>query len=229
MFKERLFQFVQETGCTLLLGTNETISAEGRTQFYNTALCLHSDLSYSQYYKTHLVPFGEYIPYEKVFFFIKKMTHAIGDISPGSKHILHDLDGERFGSPICYEIVFPGLVRRFVKKGAVFLTTITNDGWYGKSSAPYQHFNIAVFRAVENRRYLLRAATTGVSGIIDPYGRILAQSEMMTQDILTEEIMPIHTHTFYTKYGDLLPIMSLTFGAVFLILAIVKKKDVKKR
>ena len=141
----------------------------------------------------------------------------------------NEFEGKRFGSPICYEIVFPNLVRKFVKKGAVFLTTITNDGWYGKSSAPYQHFSIAVLRAVENRRYLLRAATTGVSGIIDPYGRILAKSEMMTQDILTEDIVPIDTLTVYARYGDFFPIMSLTLGAIFLILAMVRAKYGKKR
>ena len=228
-FKDRLFQFVQDTGCTLLLGTNETVKTQEETVYHNTALCLHPDLTYSQYYKMHLVPFGEYTPYERIFSFIKKMTHAIGEITPGKKHIFHEFDGMKFGSPICYEIIFPNLVRKFVKRGAVFLATVTNDGWYGKSSAPYQHFSIAVFRAVENRRYVLRAATTGISGIIDPYGRILAQTEMMTQDVQNAIITPVRRHTFYTKHGDFFPIVSLTFGVVFLILAVARKKNGKKR
>ncbi|MCK4263575.1 MAG: apolipoprotein N-acyltransferase, partial [Candidatus Aminicenantes bacterium] len=137
--------------------------------------------------------------------------------------------GEKFGSPICYEIIFPNLVRKFVKKGANFLVTITNDGWYGKSSAPYQHFSISVLRAVENRRYLLRAATTGISGIIDPYGHILAKSELMTKTCLSQNITPSRTLTPYTKHGDYLSIGSLTFGSIFLILSLRKRKNERKK
>jgi apolipoprotein N-acyltransferase len=224
-FKLELFRFVQETDCTLLLGTNEKTDSSGNENYYNTALCLSPDLSTSQYHKMHLVPFGEYTPYKKIFSFIEKMTHAIGEISPGTQHNLHQFKALEFGSPICYEIIFPNLVRKFVKKGADFLVTITNDGWYGKSSAPYQHFSIAVLRAVENRRYLLRAATTGISGIIDPYGRILSKSRLMTQTHLTGVITPSNRLTFYTKFGDILPYLSLTLSLVFLILAVVKKKN----
>lgn len=228
-FKERLFQFVQRTKCTLLLGTNEFHPQAGKARYFNTALCLHPDLSSSQYYKMHLVPFGEYTPYKKIFSFIQKLTHAIGEITPGKKHILHEFQGIKFGSPICYEIIFPGLVRKFVQKGARFLVTITNDGWYGKSSAPYQHFSMAVLRAVENRRYLLRAATTGISGIIDPHGRILTQSRLMTQAVLAQKITPLHNQTFYTQHGDLLPAVSLTLGGLFIILSLVKRKNERKR
>lgn len=228
-FKEALFEFVQETGSTLLLGTNETTRTPTDLNYYNTALCLSPNLSITQYYKMHLVPFGEYTPYKKIFFFIEKMTHAIGDITPGAEFTLHRFEGKKFSSPICYEIIFPNLVRKFVKKGANFLVTITNDGWYGKSAAPYQHFSIAVFRAVENRRYLLRAATTGISGIVDPYGRIHDKSELMTKTHLTGNITPSQALTFYTKYGDVLPIASLTLSVLFLILAILKRKYERKR
>ncbi len=228
-FKQRLFEFVEETGSTLLLGTNETTVSRQETLYHNTALCLHPGHRISKYYKMHLVPFGEYTPYKKVFFFIEKMTHAIGEITPGSEYVLHEYQGKEFGSPICYEIIFPDLVRNFTKKGADFLVTITNDGWYGKSSAPYQHFAIAAVRAVENRRYLLRAATTGVSGIIDPYGRIISRSEMMTQTYLTGTILPLNNLTLYTKWGDVLPFLSLTLGVLFLILAMVIKKNGRKR
>lgn len=223
-FKEEIFRFVKDTGCTLLLGTNETTGTPGDLHYHNTALCLSPNLSSTQYYKMHLVPFGEYTPYKKVFSFIQKMTHAIGDITPGKEHRLHQFRSLQFGSPICYEIIFPNLVRKFVKKGADFLVTITNDGWYGKSSAPYQHFSMAVLRAVENRRFLLRAATTGISGIIDPYGRVLAKSKLMTKTHLTEVITTSQKQTFYTKVGDILPWLSLTLSAIFLILAMAIRK-----
>jgi apolipoprotein N-acyltransferase len=228
-FKERLFKFVKDTNCTLLLGTNEEKSGQEKTHYFNTALGLRPDLSISQYYKMHLVPFGEYTPYKKIFFFIEKVTHAIGDITPGTQYSLHSYKGLKFGSPICYEIIFPNQVRKLTKKGANFLATITNDGWYGKSSAPYQHFAMAVLRAVENRRYLLRAATTGISGIIDPYGRILSQSEMMTKTYLLGKITPSEKLTFYTRFGDVLPLGSLTLALVFLILAVFKRKNERKR
>jgi apolipoprotein N-acyltransferase len=177
----------------------------------------------------HLVPFGEYTPYKKIFFFLEKMTASIGDITPGTQYSLHQFEDTEFGSPICYEIIFPDLVRKFAKKGASFLVTITNDGWYEKSAAPYQHFSIAVLRAVENRRYLLRAATTGISGIIDPYGRILSKSEIMTQTYLTGNITPSQKLTFYTRFGDILPRAGLTLTAVFLILTLTTRKNERKK
>jgi apolipoprotein N-acyltransferase len=228
-FKEKLFELVKEKRCTLLLGTNETTGPPENKLYHNTALCLHPDLGMTQYYKMHLVPFGEYTPYKKIFFFIEKMTHAIGDITPGTQYHLHSFEGNKFGSPICFEIIFPDLVRKFVKRGANFLVTITNDGWYGKSSAPYQHFSMAVLRAVENRRYLLRAATTGISGIIDPYGRILAKTELMTSTYLTGNVYPSQKLTFYTRAGDILPFVSLTLTAIFLILAVTRKTVKRKK
>ena len=222
-FKRNLFQFVQETQGTLLLGTNEMLPYQDTNLYFNTALCLNPDLSYTEYHKMHLVPFGEYTPYKKVFSFINKMTHAIGEITPGEEFRLHSYKNIQFGSPICYEIIFPNLVRKFTKNGAMFLTTLTNDGWYGQSSAPYQHFAIAVLRAVENRRFLLRAATTGISGIVDPYGRILVKSELETQTFLTGHITPLSSKTLYSSTGDVLAYASLTLSFLFLILAFIRR------
>jgi apolipoprotein N-acyltransferase len=227
--KGKLYQFVQGTRSTLLLGTNEKTGTPGNIQYHNTALCLSPDISVSRYYKMHLVPFGEYTPYKKVFFFLEKMTAAVGDITPGTQYSLHQFEDTKFGSPICYEIIFPDLVRKFVKKGATFLVTITNDGWYERSAAPYQHFSIAVLRAVENRRYLLRAATTGISGIIDPYGRIVSKSELMTQTHLTGNITPSQKLTFYARFGDILPRASLTLTVIFLILTLTTTKNERKK
>lgn len=222
-FRKRLEKLVQETGATLLLGTNERTSEPEKTEFYNTALCLNPDLSITTYHKMHLVPFGEYTPYKKFFNFIEKITHAIGDITPGREHRLHSFQGLAFGSPICYEIIFPDLVRRFVKLGATFLVTITNDGWYGRSAAPYQHFQIALFRAIENRRYLLRSATTGISGIIDPLGRVIKRSTLMTVDVLEATVKPMRKTTFYTRYGDIWSQLCLTLSLLFVIFSLFKK------
>ena len=107
--------------------------------------------------------------------------------------------------------------------------TITNDGWYGRSSAPYQHFSMAILRAVENRRYLLRAATTGISGIIDPYGRVLAESKLMTETFLTANIIPSSKQTIYSRWGDLFSYLSLTLSALFLILTMKKRIHERKK
>ncbi len=228
-FSDQLSRFSQETGCTLLLGTSETAYSLEGPLFYNAAVCLGSNHSLSHYYKQHLVPFGEYTPYKKIFSFVSKFTHAIGELTPGKYYSLHEFKDIPFGSPICYEIIFPSLVRKFPKMGAEFLVTITNDGWYGTSAAPYQHFSLAVLRAVENRRYLLRAATTGISGVVDPYGRIIAKSELHTQTFMNTEITPNQSLTFYSKYGDLLPYTGLTLSAAFLILSFVRRKNERKR
>jgi apolipoprotein N-acyltransferase len=223
-FRRILSQFVRDAQVTLLLGTNETAGPPGREQYFNTALGLGPDLTVSKYAKMHLVPFGEYTPYKKVFGFIQKITHAIGEVTPGTEPLLHPFKDLKFGSPICYELIFPDLVRRFTKKGADFLVTITNDGWYGKSSAPYQHFSNAVFRAVESRRFLLRAATTGISGIVDPYGRVVTRSEIGTKTFLTGTISPSKKLTFYALWGDAFSFLCLTISAIFFIMSLLKRR-----
>ncbi|HHF43115.1 MAG TPA: apolipoprotein N-acyltransferase [Candidatus Aminicenantes bacterium] len=222
--QKTLTSLAQENEVTLLLGTNEREEAANKPRFFNTALCLQPDGSFTTYYKMHLVPFGEYTPYPQIFSFLKKVTHAIGDITPGKKATLHHYQAYSFGSPICYEIIFPSLVRQFIQKGANFLVTITNDGWYGTSSAPYQHFAIAIFRAVEFKRYLLRAATTGISGIIDPYGRVIARSQLMTPAVLTAEITPLQGKTLYARLGEFLSLISLTITGAFFILSLRQRK-----
>jgi apolipoprotein N-acyltransferase len=223
-FKNILIQYVRESGRTLLLGTNETTGPPGRQLYFNTALGLSPDQAVTRYAKMHLVPFGEYTPYKPVFGFIDRVTHAIGEVTPGTDYVLHSYQGQKFGSPICYEIIFPDLVRHFTKAGAAFLVTITNDGWYGTTSAPYQHFANAVIRAVENRRFLLRAATTGISGIIDPYGRVVAATEIGTKTVLTGMVTPDHQLTLYARFGDVFAGLCLTIAVGILILALFVRR-----
>jgi len=227
-FKKDLILFARNNNVTLVLGTYETAYERDDIHYFNSAVCLNSEGKYTQYNKMHLVPFGEYTPYEKIFSFISNFTHAVGELTPGDHYTFHEFGETRFASPICYEIIFPNLVRKFCLNGAEFLVTLTNDGWYGKSSAPYQHFAIAVFRSVENRRFLLRAATTGISGIIDPYGRILKRSELNQQLYLADQISAIRKKTFYTRFGNWFSYLSLTISALFFILSLLIKTHRKK-
>lgn len=164
-----------------------------------------------KYDKMRLVPFGEYIPFEDLLFFVKELTHTIGKVHPGKQSTLLVADGTAFGTLICFEIIFPNFVREFVEKGARFLVTITNDAWFARSAASYQHFAMVTFRAIENRVAIARAANTGISGFIDPYGRILSQSEIFVDKTLTHDIPLRTTTTFYSRYGDLFARLCLLF------------------
>lgn len=167
-----------------------------------------------RYDKQHLVPFGEYIPLKSsVLFFLEKFVEGIGDFQPGpgptilsfQPRLVGDSVSPRsvkFGVLICYEVIFPDLVRRMAAGGAEFLVTITNDAWFGDSSAPAQHFSMVVLRSVENHRAFARAANTGISGFIDPFGRILKSSPIFTQTAFQASIPVRQPHTFYSRYGD---------------------------
>jgi len=120
---------------------------------------------------------------------------------------------------ICYEIIFPNLVRRFVSEGSQLLTTITNDAWFGKTSAPYQHFEQASVRAVELGRYLVRSANTGISGIVDPYGRVLQRSEIFQPAVITGEARLLTAVTIYQRIGDSFAYASAVITIALLLLA----------
>ncbi|MBI5639632.1 MAG: apolipoprotein N-acyltransferase [Nitrospirae bacterium] len=169
------------------------------------------------YDKLHLVPFGEYVPLRSILFFIDKLVTGIGDYIPGSSYVRAGTEFGSFGTLICYEVIFPGLVRKFYTKGGDFIVNITNDAWFGRTAGPYQHFSMAVFRAIENRKPLIRAANTGISGFIDSSGRILSRTELFERRVLTGTVKTDNTLTFYTKYGDLFSYLCIV---IFIILSI---------
>jgi len=221
-----LSEFVKKNGTPLLFGSPTYQVKSLRTVvLHNSAFLLSGEGKIlSRYHKFHLVPFGEYVPLKSVLFFVEKMVQAIGDFEPGKDYTVMTVpDGSspsrevRFSTVICYEIIFPDLVRRFVDQGAQVVTTITNDAWFGKSAAPYQHFSMAVFRAVENRVPIARAANTGVSGFIDAKGRILAASGIFTEAYLTQTLVPGNAKTFYTRFGDLFSYACVILSIVLLV------------
>lgn len=153
--------------------------------------------------KIHLVPFGEYVPLKRILFFVNQIVQgAIGDFTPGTDFTVFSSPAGKFGVSISYEIYFPSKVRRFVQKGAEFLVNITDDAWYGRSAAPYQHLAMVVFRAVENRRYVVRAANTGISAVVAPDGRIISSSVLFERGALTATIGKNAELTPYARYGD---------------------------
>ncbi len=197
----------RRTGTALVVGTVHVESSEAGTTVANAAVVVDGDGSHAgRYEKSHLVPFGEYLPLQSFLRFLGPLVQAVGAMRAGdpSQPLLSApiVGVPPFGLAICYEVIFPGLVRQQVRAGAQFLVTITNDAWYGTSSGPYQHFDMARLRAIENRRWLLRAANTGISGIVDPWGRVVQRTEMETEAVVLGEVRARDELTVYARTGD---------------------------
>ena len=217
-YTEQLVSFQNQLNTYLLFGSVLFKSKKGGKQLYsNSAVLLDRGGNVSYVYdKIHLVPFGEYVPLKRIFFFIDKLVVGIGDYIHGNHYYRAETPFGRFATLICYEIIFPGLVRKFYLRGGDFIVNITNDAWFGRTTGPYQHFGMAVFRAVENRKPVVRAANTGVSGFIDSNGRILSKTNLFQQVILTEDIKTDRTKTLYTKYGDLFSYFCIVISVLLL-------------
>lgn len=201
----RVDQCIRLLNTHFLVGSPAFSSSGDKISYYNRAYMFSPDAAISGAYdKHHLVPFGEYVPFGRYLRFLGKIIAQAGDFSsgPASFHPLLFND-QKTGVLICFEILFPAIASRFVQNGATFLTTLTNDAWFGKTSAPLQHFSIAVFRAIENRRTLIRAANTGISGFIDPAGRILQVTDLFSNAAVSRELPSMTVSSFYTRHSDL--------------------------
>jgi len=216
-YQEAVRELVSSQNIHLLLGSVHISpsSPSSPERYFNSAFLLtpRGEVA-GKYDKIHLVPFGEYVPLRRFFFFAGKLVQEASDFSPGESYTLLNYNSHPIGVAICYEIIFPQLMRAFTSRGAELIATITNDAWFGRSSAPYQHFSMAVFRAVENRRYVVRAANTGISGIIDPFGRVLNSSPIFVKTIVEGIVYPLKVTTFYLRYGDLLCWLSILLTVI---------------
>jgi apolipoprotein N-acyltransferase len=181
---------------------------EQEWHYYNSALIVGADgARVGRYDKIHLVPFGEYVPFEKLLFFAKKLTGRVSKFTRGDTRKVFRLAGpdgqaHRYGVFICYEAVFADEVREFSALGAEVLVNISDDGWYGDTSAPWQHLNMARMRAIENRRWLLRDTNNGITAVIDPYGRVRQSIPRHQADALPAQFGFRDDVTFYTTHGD---------------------------
>ena len=215
---------VQSLKTPLLFGSPAVRRQGDRLRFYNRAYLLDDRGRVGGYYdKRHLVPFGEYVPLQSVLFFVHRLVEATGDFAAGDRPAVMELAAARPGILICYEAIFPELSRDLVRHGANLLVNITNDAWFGRSSAPYQHLSMTVFRAVENRVPLIRAANTGITAIIDSCGHIRGKTSLFKEATLTGEVRMGVGNTFYDRYGDLFAGTCLAISAIIVVLALVKK------
>ncbi len=216
----------KKTNAFLLFGSPSYKIEKGKVNHYNSAyLVSPSGEIVGKYDKIHLVPFGEYVPLQDLLFFIGSLGEGIGDFKSGKEIYAFSLPHDKFGVLICFEIIFPDLCRKFVKRGANFLVTITNDAWFGRTSAPYQHFSIATFRAVENHVFIARAANTGITGIIDPKGKIQKGGGIFKREAMNGMIRLSNRKTFYTLYGDIFAWACSAFSILLLAYALARKPE----
>lgn len=200
---DRVVRFVRSANVPLLVGSPFYQERGGKIDYYNSAYLLDADGRVAgRYDKVHLVPFGEYVPLRRLLPFVGKMVPQVGDFRPGRKGAVLRWADRHLGVQICYEIIFPSLARQMTVNGADLLINITNDAWFGRTAAPAQHFSMAVFRAVENRRTLVRAANTGISGFIGPGGEVLARTGLFADATMNRPVPLLTGQTFYTRFGD---------------------------
>ena len=201
---EAMRLLARETGARLFVGSDQIERAARR--YYNSAFLIQPTGSVGGIYrKIHLVPFGEYVPLEKILSFAGPLVEQVGGFTPGDNLTIFRIREGRFSTGICYEVVFPELSREAVQRGSQLLTTITNDAWFGRSSAPWQHFAMARMRSVETGRYLARAANTGVSALVDPYGRVLQATPLFEEAVSVGEVRFLDSTTLYVRIGDVVP------------------------
>jgi apolipoprotein N-acyltransferase len=208
-------ELARTTGAYVLIGSDQ-LDAANAGRYYNAAFLIRPDGSTGEVYrKIHLVPFGEYVPFKRLLFFAEPLVESVADFYPGDQMVTLTVGERRASTAICYEVVYPDLIRGFVLAGSELLTTITNDAWYGRSSAPHQHFEQAAMRAIEQGRYLARAANTGISGIVDPYGRVVARSEIFEPAVIVARVGYLDGFTLYGATGDIFAYacVLLTIGA----------------
>ena len=217
---------VRTLGVPLLLGSDEMDPGDpGQPpKNYNSAFMVDTaGATAAVYRKMHLVPFGEYVPFQRLLFFVGPLVEAVSAFSPGTRVTMLPVEGHMVSTAICYEVTYPSLQREAVRQGSEMLTTITNDAWYGNSSAAYQHFEMAAMRAIEEGRYLVRAANTGISGIIDPYGRILIRTNLFETVAVVGEARFVQAKTVYATIGDLAAQLSAAVVVVALAFALSKR------
>lgn len=218
---DELVAFQRQLNAYLLFGSvmvKRPASAESPPLLTNSAVLLDREGNVSYVYdKIHLVPFGEYVPLRGLLFFVDKLVAGIGDYEPGDKVIKANTPFGGFATFVCYEIIFPGLVRKFFSRDGDFIVTITNDAWFGRTTGPYQHFSMAVFRAIENRKPVLRAANTGISGYIDSNGRILRTTRLFERTVETVDIRTDRSRTFYSRYGDIFSYLCIVLSLLLLL------------
>lgn len=209
---------VEQSGAPTLVGFPDTDLVGDQREYYNAAILLLPDGSEGgEYRKIQLVPFGEQLPFQSIFPVLRRVDVGESDFTPGAAYTLFSIPAGRFGVSICFEAIYPRMTRRLVRDGAGLLVNITNDAWFGKSSAPWQHARMSLVRAVEDGVSLVRSANTGISLVADPFGRISAETGLFEEALLIEPLDLRRVPTFFVAHGDWSLAAALAVTALALI------------
>jgi apolipoprotein N-acyltransferase len=214
---EKVLEGVRRLGAYFLVGSPSFEKGPRRVDYYNSAYLIDPQGNVlGKYDKAHLVPFGEYVPLKRWLPFLGKLVEQVGDFSRGDIGDTIEWTYGKLGVLICYEGIFADISQTMVRNGSNLLVNITNDAWYGRSSAPYQHFSMTVFRAIENRRALIRSANTGISGFVDPAGRILGETALFSDAAEVRQVPLISTVSLYSRFGDAFAAACLAVAGILL-------------
>jgi apolipoprotein N-acyltransferase len=221
ILRQQLLSLAASTNAPLIAGAVGTEESFSGRRIYNSAALFDPDAGYvGRYDKMHLVPFGEYVPFASIFSFAGGLTQEVGNFTPGEARTSFHTGSHDYGIFICYESIFADEVRLLARNGADVFVNISNDGWYGDTSAPFQHIAMARMRAIENRRWLLRDTNTGISASIDPYGRIVERAPRHAATAITVHFDYLNDLTFYTRYGDVFAYLCALVTSGFLLWAL---------
>jgi apolipoprotein N-acyltransferase len=221
IYQSTVVELVNRLDVPIFTGT--PIYESEKNEIYNGAVLIRPGYGITQEYKKiHLVPFGEHIPFDKYIPILRKIDFGEGDYSAGNEYTVFTTDGIEFSCLICFESIFPEISREFVRRGAKLLVNITNDGWFGKISGPQQHNDMAILRTVECGVPLVRSANTGISMVVDQYGRVLRKTGLFEEDIITYSIPYYSIRTFYLIIGNLFWMLSLLFIPIILLYKCIK-------
>lgn len=214
-FRTLMATLAQQTHAAVVAGNIAIDRAGDSVDEYNSASFIAPDGAFvGRYDKIHLVPFGEYVPYRKLFFFAGHLTQNVSDFSRGKYRKVFMSGGHSYGVFICYESIFANEVRQFARLGAQVFVNISDDAWYGDTSAPWQHLNMTRMRAIENHRWILLDTNTGVTSAIDPLGRVTESAPRHVRTSLIARYGYSDRLTFYTRYGDLFAILCVIIAIV---------------
>lgn len=224
LYSARVSSLARELNSNLIVSSPALEYLDGKERLLNSAFLISNDGStVGRSDKMHLVPFGEYVPLARLLPFVKKMVQGIGDFSPGITALPLSASFGKTGVLICFEGIFPEISREYVRNGATLLVNITNDAWFGDSSAPYQHLSMTVFRAVENRVPLVRSANTGITAFIDSRGHVQAMTMLFKEALLTGKVKLGTTRSLYTSYGDVFALFCSLCSIVLICRVLFKR------
>jgi len=234
--RKKINEIAVASNASLLIGSSQVykfkLDNPESAKYFNSAYLIPPDRdtsSMQRYDKNLLMPFGEYLPKKNKISWHYINVPDVGSFIPGKERKLFSIGGMNFGTTICWENIFPDFVRRYVKEGALFIVNLTNEAWFGKTSAPYQFLSMSVMRAVENQVHIVRCANTGISCFIDPHGRIANRvadddgNEIFITGVTTGTILPQRDKTIYTEYGDWFVGLCIIVSMIFIVISTTKR------